>query len=346
MAAVGAVFILFWQNIISVEKEYRNREYSQKNRGDVMKTILITGGAGFIGSNLCHHLIADHQVICMDNLSCGSLSHISDLMNHSNFTFILHDVKEPFDIPCDQIYHLAAHASPKYYMENPVETAMTIGLGTVSALNNARKHKATILLASTSEIYGEPDVHPQPESYYGNVNTVGPRSCYDQSKRWMETLGNDHRRSYGTDVKIVRIFNTYGPRMKADDGRIISELLVHGIKGEQVFIYGDGHQTRSFCYIDDMIEQLTGVINSDCTEPVNCGNDQEFSINQIAEKISGWFEQPLQLNFVSALINDPIRRRPQLNRLHSLGLNAHTDIEDGLKRTLDYFMTSLKQGEL
>jgi UDP-glucuronate decarboxylase len=302
-----------------------------------MKTILITGGAGFIGSNLCHHLIEDNNIICMDNLSCGSFQHISDLIGHPNFSFIEKDVKQSFDIACDQIFHLAAHASPKVYMSDPIETAMTIGLGAINVLNNAEKYQATVLLASTSEIYGEPQVHPQPESYFGHVNTVGSRSCYDQSKRWMETLGNDYRLHRQVNVKIVRIFNTYGPRMNPKDGRVISEMIVRGINREQMFIYGDGSQTRSFCYIDDLIEQMIGVMESDCHGPINLGNDQEFSLIEIADLVSKHLEHPLKLTFVNALINDPLRRKPELTKLNELGYRAKIGIIEGLSKTVNYF---------
>lgn len=308
-----------------------------------MKKILITGGAGFIGSNLCHHLIENHQVICLDNLSSGSYQNIAPLLSHPNFTFVEKDVKEPFDISCDETYHLAAHASPRFYQNDPVETAMTIALGTINALNNAVKHKAVILLASTSEIYGEPLIHPQPESYFGNVNTVGPRSCYDQSKRWMETLGNDYRRQFDLDVKIVRIFNTYGPRMCADDGRVISEMIVRGLKREQVFIYGDGTQTRSFCYIDDMIEQMTGIIESTKHGPINLGNDREYNLLQIVEKVSALLTHPLKIDFMQAQINDPIRRKPDLTQLSALGFSAKIDIDEGLRRTMAYFKSEIEK---
>jgi UDP-glucuronate decarboxylase len=310
-----------------------------------LKTILITGGAGFIGSNLCHRLIEENMIICLDNLSSGDITNISDLLNHPNFTFIERDVKMPFDIPCNQIYHLAAHASPKFYLQDPIETSLTIAWGSLNALNNALKYKATILLASTSEIYGEPLIHPQPESYFGNVNTVGPRSCYDQSKRWMETLGNDYHQKYQLDVKIARIFNTYGPRMSPDDGRVISEMLVRGIKKEHVFIYGDGQQTRSFCYIDDLMDQMTAMMNRKGAGPLNMGNDREYTILQLAEKVSNILGYSLKLKFKDALVNDPIRRQPDLTQLKSMGYKASIEIDEGLTKTLNYFKNVLKETE-
>lgn len=310
-----------------------------------MKTILITGGAGFIGSNLCHRLIEENRIVCLDNLSSGDISNISDLLNHPNFTFIERDVKMPFDIPCDQIYHLAAHASPKFYLQDPIETSLTIAWGSLNALNNALKYKATILLASTSEIYGEPLIHPQPETYFGNVNTVGPRSCYDQSKRWMETLGNDYHQKYQLDVKIARIFNTYGPRMSPDDGRVISEMLVRGLKREHMFIYGDGQQTRSFCYIDDLMDQMTAMMNIKGAGPLNLGNDREYTILQLAAKVSNILGYSLKLKFKDALVNDPIRRQPDLTQLKSMGYQASIEIDEGLTRTLHYFKNIIKEAD-
>ncbi len=306
------------------------------------RSVLVTGGAGFIGSHLCRRLLAEGcRVICMDNLYTGSLRNIGDLEKNPDFTFIRHDVREAYDAEVDQIYNLACPASPVHYQYAPVKTAQTSVLGAVNALELASRLGARVLQASTSEVYGDPLVHPQSEDYWGNVNPIGVRSCYDEGKRMAETLFCDYRRQYGTDIRIVRIFNTYGPCMQPDDGRVVSNFILQALKGEDVTIYGDGLQTRSFCFVSDTVEAILRLMNTDGIEgPVNVGNPQERTIREIAEEIIGITGSASRLARRPLPQDDPVRRRPDISRAKALlGWEPKVGLRDGLKETIDYFRT-------
>ena len=302
--------------------------------------ILVTGGAGFLGSHLCDRLISDgHDVTCLDNFFTGSKQNVIHLLDNPNFELMRHDVVDPFKVEVDQIYNLACPASPVHYQYNPIKTVKTSVMGAINCLGLAKRVKARILQASTSEVYGDPDVHPQPESYRGNVNPIGPRACYDEGKRCAETLFFDYHRENGVDVRVIRIFNTYGPRMLPDDGRVVSNFIVQALKGEDLTLYGDGSQTRSFCYADDLVDGIIGVMNQeDGIGPVNLGNPAEFTIRELAEKVvektgsaSRIVEQPLPAD-------DPTQRRPDVGLAEKLiGWVPPTDLDAGLDRTIAYF---------
>lgn len=305
-----------------------------------MKTILVTGGAGFLGSHLCDRLINEgNKVICVDNLYTGSLDNIKHLMDNPSFSFKEHDVIEPIDIDVDQIYNLACPASPPHYQADPIKTAKTSVFGALNLLELAKKNNARILQASTSEVYGDPQVHPQPESYRGYVNTIGIRSCYDEGKRMAETLFFDYHRQHNVDIRVMRIFNTYGPRMNPNDGRVVSNFIVQALKGEDITIYGDGTQTRSFCYVDDLIEGMYRLMNTeDFTGPVNIGNPGEFTMLELAKKVIELTGSSSKLVYRPLPSDDPLQRKPVIELAkEKLNWAPTIMLEEGLKKTIEYF---------
>lgn len=311
------------------------------------KRIAITGGAGFLGSHLCDRLIQEgNDVICIDNLFTGSKDNIRHLMDNPYFEFIRHDVTEPLYVEVDQIYNLACPASPIHYQYNPIKTAKTSVMGALNCLGLAKRCNARILQASTSEVYGDPEVHPQPESYRGYVNPIGVRSCYDEGKRMAETLFFDYYRQHNVDIKVIRIFNTYGPRMSINDGRVVSNFIVQALKGEDITIYGDGSQTRSFCYVDDLIDGMVKMMDSEdgFTGPVNLGNPEEFTMVQLAEHIIRLTKSKSQIIFKPLPQDDPMQRKPDIALAkEKLGWTPELGLEDGLERTIRYFMDKLEK---
>ena len=307
--------------------------------------ILITGGAGFIGSALCKRLLQEgNEVWCLDNLSTGRVENISDLMEIPRFHLVHHDVTEPVDIPVEQIYNLACPASPRHYQEEPVQTAKTCFLGALNTLELATKYNATILQTSTSEIYGDPLVHPQTEDYKGNVNPIGIRACYDEGKRIAETLFFDYARQYGTNIRVVRIFNTYGPNMAPNDGRVVSNFILQALKGEKITIFGDGSQTRCFCYVDDMVEALIRMMNNTngFIGPVNLGNPVEMTVIELAELIIRLTGSSSFLEYKELPQDDPVRRKPDISLAKKrLNWEPKVSLEQGLKNTIMYFETLL-----
>ena len=305
------------------------------------KRILITGGAGFIGTHLCKKLLMmGHEVFCLDNLFTGSKSNLSDMMAHPRFHFLLQDVTVPVELEVDEIYSLACPASPVHYQYNPVKTIQTSILGAINVLELARNKGARVLQASTSEVYGDPVVHPQREDYWGNVNPIGIRSCYDESKRCAETLFFDYHRQYGVDIKVVRIFNTYGPMMHPNDGRVVSNFIVQALKNEDITIYGKGMQTRSFCYIDDLIAGMIKMMESEqgFTGPLNLGNPSEFTIIELAQNILDLTGSNSNLSFKPLPQDDPGKRKPDIQLAkRKLSWEPKINLDDGLKRTISYF---------
>jgi len=311
-----------------------------------MPRILITGGAGFIGSHLVEYLLCqDHEVLCLDNYFTGSKANLLHLRDHPRLEIIRHDVVNAIMLEVDQVYHLACPASPVHYQYNPVKTIKTNVLGTLNMLGLAKRVKARILLASTSEVYGDPQVHPQPEGYWGNVNPIGVRSCYDEGKRVAETLMMDYHRQNKVDTRIARIFNTFGPRMALNDGRVISNFIVQALTGQNITIYGEGQQTRSFSYVSDLVEGLVRLMNKDgVSDPVNLGNPGEFTIMEAAQKVLGLINTPSSIIHRPLPPDDPGRRRPDISRARELlGWQPIVALEAGLKETIPYFAERLKQ---
>ncbi|MEW6658277.1 MAG: UDP-glucuronic acid decarboxylase family protein [Thermodesulfobacteriota bacterium] len=310
-----------------------------------MARILVTGGAGFIGSHLVEFLLQQgHDLLCLDNYFTGSKENLMHLWDHPRLELIRHDVVNPIMLEVDQIYHLACPASPVHYQYNPVKTIKTNVLGTLHMLGLAKRVRARILLASTSEIYGDPLEHPQKERYWGNVNCLGPRSCYDEGKRVAETLMMDYHRQNRVDIRIARIFNTYGPRMALNDGRVVSNFIVQALAGKEITIYGEGRQTRSFCYVSDLVAGLVRLMNREKqTEPVNLGNPEEFTIMELARKVLALTGSSASLVFKPLPPDDPVRRRPDISRAKArLGWEPTVPLEEGLKATIPYFAEKLK----
>ncbi len=310
-----------------------------------MNRVLVTGGAGFLGSHLCERLLNEgNDVICVDNLFTGSKDNIRHLMTNPYFEFIRHDITEPLYVEVDEIYNLACPASPVYYQFDPIKTAKTSVIGATNMLGLARRVHARILQASTSEVYGDPEIHPQPESYRGCVNPIGIRSCYDEGKRMAETLFFDYYRQYNLDIKVMRIFNTYGPRMSPNDGRVVSNFIVQALTGQDITIYGDGSQTRSFCYVDDLIEGMYRLMNSrdGFTGPVNIGNPGEFTMLELAEEIIKLTKSNVGIVFKELPQDDPMQRKPVIDLAQKeLDWEPHIALEEGLKRTIQYFKNIL-----
>ena len=309
-----------------------------------MKRVLVTGGAGFIGSHLCKRLLNEgNDVLCLDNFFTGSKSNIVDLLNRKNFELLRHDVTQPVLLEIDQIYHFACPASPVHYQYNPVKTIKTNVMGTINMLGLAKRVRARVMLASTSEVYGDPKVHPQTEDYWGHVNPIGIRSCYDEGKRVAETLMMDYHRQNKVDIKIIRIFNTYGPNMAPNDGRVVSNFIMQALKNEEITIYGEGNQTRSFCYIDDLIEGTIRMMNSNnFTGPVNIGNPHEFTIIDLAKKVKKMTGSKSKIKFQPLPPDDPIQRQPDITLIkNKLGWQPKVSLDEGLKNTIAYFETLL-----
>ena len=308
--------------------------------------VLVTGGAGFIGSHLCERLLdLGYEVICMDNLFTGQKDNIRHLLNNPYFEFIRKDVLEDINVECDQIYNLACPASPIHYQYDPIKTIKTSFIGALHVLGLAKRCHARVLQASTSEVYGDPEVHPQPESYWGHVNPDGIRSCYDEGKRAAETLFFDYHRQHDIDIKVVRIFNTYGPNMRGDDGRVVSNFIVQALKGEDITIYGDGSQTRSFCYVDDLVEALIRMMNSrdGFTGPVNLGNPGEFTMLQLAEKVIELTGSKSKIAYMPLPQDDPTQRKPVIDLAKKeLGWQPSIPLEEGLKKTIEYFKKTME----
>jgi len=306
-----------------------------------MKRILVTGGAGFLGSHLCEKLIAvGNDVICVDNYFTGSKSNIAHILDHPRFELLRHDITFPLYVEVDEIYNLACPASPRHYQWDPVQTTKTSVHGAINMLGLAKRLKAKILQASTSEVYGDPEVHPQPESYWGRVNPVGVRSCYDEGKRCAETLFFDYWRQHKLRIKVARIFNTYGPRMDPDDGRVVSNFIVQALRGREITVYGDGRQTRSFCYVDDLVEGMMRLMNTsdDFTGPVNLGNPEEFQIHELANIVLRLTRSRSKIICKPLPIDDPKQRRPDIHLANSsLGWAPLIQLEAGLRKTIDYF---------
>tara|TARA_B100000963_G_scaffold361645_1_gene398377 strand:+ start:858 stop:1793 length:936 start_codon:yes stop_codon:yes gene_type:complete len=307
-----------------------------------MKKILVTGGAGFLGSNLCERLIKEgNDVICLDNYFTGSKKNIKHLLLHPNFELVRHDVTHSFFAEVDEIYNLACPASPPHYQYNPIKTIKTSVLGAINSLGLAKRVKAKILLASTSEVYGDPEIHPQPESYWGNVNPIGPRSCYDEGKRCAESLFINYQKEHDLKIKVVRIFNTYGPNMNPYDGRVVSNFIVQALKNEDITIYGKGNQTRSFQYVDDLVEGMIRMMNSrdDFYGPINIGNPDEFTILELAKKIIKLTSSESKIIFMPLPQDDPMQRKPEIslakNELN--GWKPNIKLEEGLLKTIEYF---------
>jgi UDP-glucuronate decarboxylase len=309
-----------------------------------MKRILVTGGAGFLGSHLCEHLLGEgNDVVCIDNFFSGSKDNIRHLSGHPFFELIRHDVIHPLFIEVDRIFHLACPASPIHYQHNPIKTVKTNVMGTINMLGLAKRIKARILLASSSEVYGDARIHPQTEAYWGNVNPIGLRSCYDEGKRVAETLMMDYHRQNRVDIRIARIFNTYGPRMAVDDGRVVSNFIVQALKGEDLTVYGDGTQTRSFCYVSDLIEALVRMINAEeFVGPVNIGNPVEFTVLELAKKVLALTGSKSRIALKPLPSDDPVRRCPDISLAKSkLGWEPRVGLEEGLGKTIEYFREKL-----
>ena len=306
-----------------------------------MKRILVTGGAGFIGSHLCKRLLEEgNEVICADNLFTGSKKNIEELLDDRRFEFMRHDVIKELMVEVDQIYNLACPASPVHYQYNPVKTIKTSIMGAINMLGLAKRVRGRILQASTSEVYGNPIVHPQPEEYWGNVNPIGIRSCYDEGKRVAETLFFDYHRQNGVDIKVIRIFNTYGPNMKPNDGRVVSNFILQALKDEDITIYGDGKQTRSFCYVDDLVEGMVRMMNSreGFTGPVNLGNPEEFTMLELAEKVLALTGSKSKIVYRPLPQDDPVQRKPVIDLAKKeLDWKPKIILEEGLKKTISYF---------
>ena len=317
------------------------RAYSEQKR------ILVTGGAGFLGSHLCERLVAEgHEVLCVDNLFTGSRRNIGHLLNNPAFEFMRHDVTFPLYVEVDEIYNLACPASPIHYQHDPVQTTKTSVHGAINLLGLAKRLGVKILQASTSEVYGDPSVHPQTEDYWGHVNPIGKRSCYDEGKRCAETLFFDYHRQMGLGIKVARIFNTYGPRMHPNDGRVVSNFIVHALQGKDITLYGDGSQTRSFCYVDDTIDGLIRLMNSpdDVTGPVNIGNPVEISVKRLAEIILQMTKLPAEIVYHELPADDPKQRQPDITRARELlGWEPRVPLDQGLGRTIDYFRELLAE---
>jgi UDP-glucuronate decarboxylase len=306
--------------------------------------ILVTGGAGFLGSNLCERLLKDgHEVVCIDNFFTGRKTNIAHLLPNSNFELVRHDVIDPFKYEVDQIYNLACPASPPHYQYNPIKTTKTSVMGAINCLGLAKRVKARVFQASTSEVYGDPAVHPQPESYWGNVNPIGQRSCYDEGKRCAETLFFDYYRENKVDIRVVRIFNTYGPRMHPHDGRVVSNFIVQALQGDDITIYGDGSQTRSFCYVDDLIEGFIRMMDqTETVGPVNIGNPGEFTMLQLAELTLKLVGSKSKIVHQTLPSDDPRQRRPDITLAKRvLKWEPTIALEEGLKRTIAYFKTQI-----
>ncbi|UFP96588.1 UDP-glucuronic acid decarboxylase family protein [Gloeobacter morelensis] len=308
--------------------------------------ILVTGGAGFIGSHLCERLVgAGHEVLCLDNFYTGSRLNIAPLLAHPRFELIRHDVIEPILLEVERIYHLACPASPVHYQANPIKTIKTSVLGTLNMLGLAKRVRARLLLASTSEVYGDPLVHPQHEEYWGHVNPIGVRSCYDESKRLAETLTMDYHRQNGVDTRIIRIFNTYGPRMSEHDGRVVSNLIVQALQGDALSVYGNGEQTRSFCYVSDLVEGMVGLMESDYTSPVNLGNPGEYTINELADLVRQLINPGLPIVYRPLPSDDPRQRRPDISLARRLlGWQPQVELREGLLLTAEDFARRLGRG--
>jgi UDP-glucuronate decarboxylase len=308
------------------------------------RRILVTGGAGFLGSHLCERLLAaGHEVLCVDNYFTGRRANVAHLMGNPRFELMRHDVTFPLYVEVDEIYNLACPASPVHYQHDPVQTTKTSVHGAINMLGLAKRTRAKVLQASTSEVYGDPEVHPQPESYWGKVNPIGLRSCYDEGKRCAETLFFDYQRQHRTRIKVVRIFNTYGPRMHPQDGRVVSNFIVQALRGEPITIYGDGRQTRSFCYVDDLIEAMIRAMatGDDFTGPVNIGNPGEFTMLELAQTVIELTHSNSQLEFRPLPSDDPRQRRPDIGLAReALGWMPQVALRDGLQRTIDYFRQS------
>ncbi len=308
-----------------------------------MKT-LVTGGAGFLGSHLCERLLDQgHEVICLDNFFTGKKQNVAHLKDHPNFELMRHDVIDPFKVEVDRIYNMACPASPVHYQYNPIKTVKTSVMGAINCLGLAKRVGARILQASTSEVYGDPEVHPQPESYRGNVNPIGLRACYDEGKRCAETLFFDYHRENGVDTRVVRIFNTYGPRMAPDDGRVVSNFIVQAIKGEDLTIYGDGSQTRSFCYVDDLVEAILRTMEQEETVgPVNIGNPVEFTIRELAEQVLEKVGSSSKLVEMPLPSDDPTQRKPDISLAKKvLNWEPGVQLAEGLERTIPYFREAI-----
>ena len=307
------------------------------------KRIMITGGAGFLGSHLCERLLEEgNDVLCVDNFYTSTRRNITHLFDNPNFELLRHDVTFPLYVEVDQIYNMACPASPIHYQRDPVQTTKTIVHGAINMLGLAKRTGATILQASTSEVYGNPEIHPQPESYWGNVNPIGIRSCYDEGKRCAETLFFDYLRQHDMPIKVARIFNTYGPRMLPDDGRVVSNFIVQALGGEDITIYGDGTQTRSFCFVEDLVEGLISLMNSgkQVTGPVNLGNPGEFSISELAEKVVALVGTDSKVVYEPLPADDPMQRKPDISQAKALlGWQPTIPLDDGLPRTVEYFRT-------
>ncbi len=311
------------------------------------KRILVTGGCGFLGSHICDVLVTQgHEVLCVDNCFTGTKRHIRHLLGHPNFEFMRHDVTFPLYIEADQIYNMACPASPVHYQFDPVQTTKTSVHGAINMLGLAKRTRATILQASTSEVYGDPEIHPQIESYWGRVNPIGPRACYDEGKRCAETLFFDYYRQHRIKIKVARIFNTYGPRMHPNDGRVVSNFIVQALKNKPITIYGDGSQTRSFCYVDDLVAGLISLMNSrdEFTGPVNLGNPKEFTILELAEKIIDITCSKTKIIHEKLPQDDPRQRKPDIRLARDeLDWEPHIALEEGLKKTVAYFESLLRE---
>lgn len=307
----------------------------------IKKKILVTGGAGFLGSHLCERLLNEgNEVVCLDNYFTGQKSNVVHLLDNPYFEMIRHDVTMPFFIEVDEIYNLACPASPIHYQYNPIKTVKTSVMGAINMLGLAKRIKAKVLQASTSEVYGDPEVHPQTESYWGHVNPIGPRSCYDEGKRVAETLFVNYHKQNNVRIKIIRIFNTYGPRMHPNDGRVVSNFIVQALKGEDITMYGDGSQTRSFCYVDDLLDGMIRLMNSrdDFTGPVNIGNPGEFTMIELAELVKKLTGSNSRIVFMPLPADDPTQRQPNITLARKeLGWEPTIPLEEGLKRTIDFF---------
>jgi UDP-glucuronate decarboxylase len=305
------------------------------------RRVLVTGGAGFIGSHLCDRLLeSDHEVLCVDNFYSSTRANVAHLLGHPRFELIRHDVTFPLYVEVDEIFHLACPASPIHYQRDPVQTTKTAVHGSINMLGLAKRTKAKILLTSTSEVYGDPEVHPQHEDYWGHVNPIGPRACYDEGKRAAETLFFDYWRQHDLEIKVVRVFNTYGPRMHPEDGRVVSNFIMSALADRPLTLYGDGEQTRSFCYVDDLVDGLLRAMDTphSVTGPINLGNPGEFTIRQLADLVVEMTGSRSTMDFRPLPADDPVRRRPDITRAEEiLGWHPTVELPEGLKRTLDYF---------